>query len=216
MNLCLSLILAKNKERGKSGPSDESDKGKFVAEEKEKRTSRRTRIGIDFDPKISKLSDQKAVDKYWLTMAFAGALEKKVQFCLNDVDVTSAPPDKKGVYMHPLVLALRLRLPMTKFFHSILTFYEVALLSYRQWPGVQFEALCDFYTSEACHCEVFNAAYLLQKTTISARYFIPHSGVEKIIVNMVNSDRGMQDTVTRVFGPWDADSEEECKVISVV
>jgi len=56
-----------------------------------------------------------------------------------------------------------------------------------------FEALCNLYTPEACQREVFSAAYLLWKTFQGTSYFIPQSGVEKIIVNMVDSDHGMQD-----------------------
>jgi len=57
------LFLLKNEEQ-KSRSSDRSDKGKFIGEEKRKRTSHRTRIGMDFDPKTFKLHDQEAVDKY--------------------------------------------------------------------------------------------------------------------------------------------------------
>ena len=48
----------------KFSPFDRSDKGKSVVEEKGKRTSHRTWIGMDFDPKTSKLRDQEAVGKY--------------------------------------------------------------------------------------------------------------------------------------------------------
>ena len=33
--------------------------------------------------------------------------------------------------------------------------------------------------------------------------FVPQSGVEKIIVNMVDNDHGMQDTIVRVTSPGD-------------
>ena len=57
-----------------------------------------------------------------------------------------------------------------------------------------FEALYDLYVLEACQLEVFSFAYSLSKTTQSACYFPPKRG-RKVIVNMVNSDYGMQDTV---------------------
>ena len=79
-----------------------------------------------------------------------------------------------------------------------------------------FEVLCDLYTLETYHCEVFSVACLLRKTTLSARYFIPQSGLEKIIANMVDSDRGMRDTMVRVSGPWDADLEDERGAIPIV
>jgi len=63
----------------KSGPSDRSDKGKSV-EEKGKRTSHCTRIGMDFDPKTSKLRDQEAVDKYPAGYGFHWSPEIKLSF----------------------------------------------------------------------------------------------------------------------------------------
>jgi len=63
------------------------------------------------------------------------------------------------------------------------------------------EALCDLYAPEARQCEVFSTAYLLRKTTQGARYFTSQSGVEKVIVNTVNNDHGMRDTVVRVTSP---------------
>ena len=78
---------------------------------------------MDFGSKTSKLCGQEAVDKSLASFGFLWNLGIKIEFFPNDVDVISAPPDKKGVYMHPLVLVLGLRLPMMKFVHSILIFY---------------------------------------------------------------------------------------------
>ena len=64
----------------KSGPSDGSDKGKSIAEEKGKRTSRRTRIGMNFDPKAFKLSDQEAVGKYLVSYGFHWIPRIKIEF----------------------------------------------------------------------------------------------------------------------------------------
>ena len=114
--------MLKTKKGEKSGPSVGSDKGKSLAEEKGKRASRRSRIGIDFDPKTSKLCNQEAVDKYLASYDFRWSPRIKVEFCPNNVDATSALPDKEGVYIHPLVLALGLRLPMMKFVRSIFDF----------------------------------------------------------------------------------------------
>jgi len=107
-------------------------------EEKGKRTSRRIKIGMDFDPKTSKLCDQEAVDKYLTSYDFRWSPGIKFEFCPNYVDVTSALPGKKGVYMYPLVLALGLRLLMAKFIRSVLIFYGVAPSQLRQWLGVLF------------------------------------------------------------------------------
>ena len=120
--------------------------------------------------------------------------------------------------MHPLVLALGLGLPMTKFIRSILIFYGVtpSQLSAVAWSTIlRFDALCDLYAPDACHCEVFSTTYLLRKTTLGSHYFVPKIEVKKIIVNIVDSDCGMRDTVVQVSGPRDANSSES-GVIGVV
>ena len=48
------------------------------------------------------------------------------------------------------------------------------------------------------------------------RYFVPQSGVEKIIINTVDNDHDMQDTVVLVTGPWEAESEDERGAIPVI
>ena len=53
----------------------------------------------------------------------------------------------------------------------------------------------DLYTPKACQCEAFSTAYVLRKTTQGTRFFVPQNGVEKIIINMVDNDHGMRDTV---------------------
>jgi len=70
LNLCHSLILAENEEKGEIQPFRWSDKGKSITEEKGKRVSYRIRTGMDFDPYTSKLHDQEAVDKYLSTYGF--------------------------------------------------------------------------------------------------------------------------------------------------
>ena len=80
---------------------------------------------MDFDPKTYKIRDQEAVNKYLASYGFRWSPGIKIEFCPNDVDVSSARPGKEGVYMHPLVLALGLRLPMMKFIRSVFVFYEV-------------------------------------------------------------------------------------------
>ena len=142
------------------------------------------------------------MDKYLASYSFSWSPRIKIKFCPHNVDVSLAP-NKDSAYMHLLVLALGLTLLMMKFVRSISIFYGVApfQLSAEAWRTVLgFEALCDLYAPEACYYEVFNIVYLLRKTTQGAHYFIPQSGVEKIIVNMVNSNHGMRDTMVQMSG----------------
>jgi len=46
-------------------------------------------------------------------------------------------------------------------------------------------------------------------------YFVLQSGIEKIIINIVDSDHGIQDAVVQVTGPWETESEDECGAIPV-
>jgi len=81
---------------------------------------------MDFDSKNTKLHDQEAVDKCFASYEFRLNPGIKIEFCPLNVDVSSAPPKGEGVYMHPQVLALGLKLPMTKFIRSVLAFYKFA------------------------------------------------------------------------------------------
>ena len=77
--------------------------------------------------------------------------------------------------MHPLILALGLKMPLTKFIRSILTHYRVtpSQLSGVAWRIVHgFEALCALSVPEACQCDFFSTTYTLRKTSRDARYFM--------------------------------------------
>ena len=62
------------------------------------------------------------MDKYLANYDFRLNLEIEIEFCPYDVGVYLATLNKNGVYMHPQVLTLGLRLPMTRFVHSVLNF----------------------------------------------------------------------------------------------
>ena len=47
-------------------------------------------------------------------------------------------------------------------------------------------------------------AYALRKTSQDVCYFVPQGGCIKLIINMVDSDHDMRETVVRVTGPWEA------------
>ena len=64
----------------KSTMISDAGKGKFVVEEKGKRASHRTRIGMDFDSKTSKLRDQEAVDRNLVSYGFRLNSGIKIEF----------------------------------------------------------------------------------------------------------------------------------------
>ena len=68
---------------------------------------------------------------------------------------------------------------------------------------LRFEALYALYAPEVCQGEVFSTAYALRKTTQDAQYFVPQSWVGKIIINMVDNDHGIRDTLVgpKAFHP---------------
>ena len=113
------------KKGDKSSSSSSMGTGKPTAEKKGKKAFHRTTITMDFDPKTSRLRNQEEVDKYLAKYDFCLNPGIKVEFCLHGVDVSQASPND-GVYMHPQVLTLRLRLSITKFVCSVLPFYRVA------------------------------------------------------------------------------------------
>ena len=120
------------------------------------------------------------------------------------------------VYMHPQILTLGLKLLPSKFIRRILTYYKIApsLLSGVAWHTVLgFEARCALIVPNSCQREVFSAAFVLRKTAQDARYFVPQTGCEKIIVNIVDSDHGMRNTMVWLTGAWEAESENEHGVI---
>ena len=95
-----------------------------------------------FDPKTTKLHNQEDVDEYLAKYGICFNHGIKVEFCLYSVDVTLAPHNG-GVNLHPQVLALRLRLSMTRFVRSVLPFYRVAP---SQLPGVAWRTVLEFET----------------------------------------------------------------------
>ena len=77
---CLLVSIAMKKGETSATISGAGE-GKVAVEEKRKRASHRSRIGMDFDPKTSKLRDQEAVDKYLANYEFRLNPEIKIEFC---------------------------------------------------------------------------------------------------------------------------------------
>ena len=85
------------KKREKSGTISNMGKRKVAVEEKRKKASSHTRIGMNFNSKISQLHNQEEVDKYLVNYGFHLNPEIKIEFCLHGVGVSLAPP--KMVYL---------------------------------------------------------------------------------------------------------------------
>jgi len=83
-----------------------------------------TRVGMDFDPKPFILSIQEDVDGY--LMRHRGRLLSAiaVEFCSAKVDMKVEPP-AGGMYFHPLILALEVSLPLTRFVRNVFGYYQV-------------------------------------------------------------------------------------------
>ena len=80
---------------------------------------------MNFDPKTTKLYSQEEIGEYLKNHGVELSSGIKVEFCLQETKFGLSPPDG-GIYMHPQVLALGLKLPMMKFVRSVLTFYRIA------------------------------------------------------------------------------------------
>ena len=76
-------------------------------------------------------------------------------------------PPTDGVYFHPQILALRVKLPLTPFIQNILARFKVPPLQLTPgaWRTVLgFEALCAFFAPEAYGVEELRVTYRMRKT----------------------------------------------------
>jgi len=97
--------------------------------------------------------------------------------------------------MHPQILALGLKLPLTLFVCDVPSHLRIAPSQLSKVASVLgFEALCALSVPDACQREVFCAANALRKTPQDA-HFVPQSGCEKLIVNMVDNRHGICDAM---------------------
>ena len=85
---------------GKSGVVSDASKGEAVAEQKGKRSHFRTRVGMDFDPRTTKLHNQKDVRVYLTKYSVHLSLGIEVEFCPKDTDFILPLPNG-GVYITP-------------------------------------------------------------------------------------------------------------------
>ena len=134
-----------------------------------------------------------------------------VEWCPLKTDVTVAPPHD-GVFIHPQILALGMKLPLTTFVHNVLSYFRVApsQLTMGVWRILLgFEALCNRFLLEACGREEFYTVYMMRKGPQDARSFSPQKGCNRLIVNQPDNDYGWRDSVIRLVRPWEAAAEED-------
>ena len=63
-----------------------------------------------------------------------------------------------------------------------------------------FQALYNKLVPDAYRVDDFSALYMIRRTEEGGRFFIVWSSLEKLIVNLVDSDHRWRDTVIRVSG----------------
>jgi len=88
---------------------------------------------MDFDSKTTKLHCQE-VDEYLTKNGVHLSPRFKVEFCPQGTDFTLPPPNG-GAFMHSQILALGLKLPLTKFVLSVLSHFRIAPRNCRGSPG---------------------------------------------------------------------------------
>ena len=64
-----------------------------------------------------------------------------------------------------------------------------------------FQTLCNRFVPDACKVEDFSALYMIR--TEGDRFFIARSSLEKVMVNLADSDYGRRDTIIQVSGAWE-------------
>ena len=120
---------------------------------------------MNFDPRTTKFHNQADVDEYLTRYGVCLSPGIEVKLCPQDNEFMKSLPN--GGVMHPQILALRLKVSLTKFIRSVLIYYRIAPRSCRgegAWRIVLgFEALCPLVIPNACQHGIFIVAYALRK-----------------------------------------------------
>ena len=95
-------------------------KDKSFINENRMRTSPRTRVAMDFDPKLS-IWD---VDSNLIRHQGRLSMMIAVEFYSVETDVKMEPP-ARGMHFYPLIFALGISLPLTPFVQGVLRYCQV-------------------------------------------------------------------------------------------
>jgi len=78
---------------------------------------------MDFDPKLTPLRSPSDVFEYLAKSDVQVPHEIMVEWCPLKTDVTVVPPHD-NVFIHPQILVLGMKLPLTAFVHSVASYSE--------------------------------------------------------------------------------------------
>ena len=109
------------------------------------------------------------------------------------------------MFIHPQILALRMKLPLIAFVHNVLSYFRVvpSQLTVGAWLVLfGFEALCNCFLPETCGRKKFCATYFMRKGFVNACSFAPRRAVIGLIVNLTDKDQEWRDSVVRFVDPW--------------
>ena len=170
---------------------------------------------MNFDPKPTPLRSQKDVFEYLARYDVNLVEEFTVEWCPLKTDVMVAHPHG-GVFIHPQILSLGMKLPLTDLVRNVLVFFKVALpqLTVGAWRVLlTFEVLCNRFLPKACRREEFCVVYMMRKGMVTLVPSPPQRGCDKLVVNIPDSNHGWRDSVVRITGPWEALAENHGRVL---
>ena len=89
------------------------------------------------------------------------------------------------------------------------------------WQGVDvssilgFEVLCDLFAPDSRRVKDFSALYVMRKTKENNSFFTARRDLERLIINLADSDHCWRETVIRVPGAWEAAAQKDLSLIHI-
>jgi len=180
------------------GGEGRSKKG---AKERGNRACFRTREVMSFDPKTSVLRSQKKVDAYLVKYGICPSSNIQVEWCPVDTDFTMAAPCRRSIPSSP-DLGIGVEASFNELSQSCVTLrFAPHVVGGGLVHHSGLRSLVCFFCPQLVPSEDFCAIYSMRKTNQGDRFFIPQSGCDKLIVNLVDIDHGWRDFVIRVSEP---------------
>lgn len=117
------------------------------------------------------------------------------------MDFSAAPPEG-GVYFSPMVLALRVRLPLSLFFREMLLHFVMSptQLGPGSWRvALAYEALCNLVRCP-CDLEAFRVIYHIKALSDGVLSFSPRA--RRLITNILTRDNGWKRIFAVMSDQW--------------